>query len=131
MGVRQKNLRQRLVCLPGRTPTPERRLELLRRGELRWSARDEGWEVLIPAAAFKNAHSSYFDSRPLRLVLLNLGGLYAELDVYLRRRRPPRLGAPGTSTARLDHPAANQARQAHARIAHRRRHHRLHRAPGA
>ncbi len=88
MGVRQKNLRQRLVCLPGRTPTAERRLELLRRGELRWSARDEGWEVLIPAAAFKNAHSSYFDSRPLRLVLLNLGGLYAELDVYLRRRPP-------------------------------------------
>lgn len=92
LGVRQKNLRQLLVCLPGRTPTPERRLELLKRGELRWSERDKGWEVLIPAAAFKNAHSSYFANRPLRVVLPDLGGLYSELDAYLRRHRARLLG---------------------------------------
>lgn len=58
LGLRQKNLRQLLVCRRGQFPTSERRLEDMKRGELRWSERDHGWEVLIPAVAFKNANSS-------------------------------------------------------------------------
>ena len=47
LGLRQKNLRQLLVCPRGRLPTSERRLAEMKRGELRWSERDQGWEVLI------------------------------------------------------------------------------------
>jgi hypothetical protein len=64
LGLRQKNLRQLLVCPRGQFPTSERRLEDMKRGELRWSERDHGWEVLIPAVAFKNANSSFFGSKP-------------------------------------------------------------------
>ena len=87
LGVRQKNLRELLVCPRGRIPTPERTLEVRRRGELRWSDRDDGWEVLIPASAFKNAHSSFFGSKPFRLILPDLGGLYDRLAAYIDRYR--------------------------------------------
>ncbi|MET3648824.1 hypothetical protein ABIC60_003477 [Phyllobacterium ifriqiyense] len=59
LGLRQKNLRQLLVCPRGHLLTSERRLEDIKRGELRWSDRDGGWEVLIPSKAFKNASSSF------------------------------------------------------------------------
>lgn len=87
LGLRQKNLRQLMVCPRGQTPRTERQLEDLKRGELRWSDRDNGWEVLIPSVAFKNAHSSYFGSKPFRLVLPNLGSLYDHIDTYIRRDR--------------------------------------------
>jgi hypothetical protein len=76
LGLRQKNLRQLLICLRDQTPRTERRLEDLKRGELRWSERENGWEVLIPSAAFKNPDSSFFGEKPFRLMLPNLGGLY-------------------------------------------------------
>ncbi len=60
LGVRQKNLRQLLLCPRGGTPRTERQLMDMKRGEIRWSERESGWEVLIPAIAFKNANSSYF-----------------------------------------------------------------------
>lgn len=69
------------------TPRRERELEQLKRGELRWSERDGGWEVFIPCAAFKNASSAYFSKKPFRLVLPDLGGLYATIDAYLGRHR--------------------------------------------
>lgn len=47
----------------------------MKRGEIRWSEGDKGWEVLIPSITFKEANSSYFGCKPFRLVLLNLGGL--------------------------------------------------------
>lgn len=56
-------------------------------GELRWSERDCGWEVLIPASAFKNANSSFFGSKPFRLILPDLGGLYDHIDTYLNQHR--------------------------------------------
>ena len=87
LGVRQRNLRELLVCLPGAMRTPERQLEIRRRGELRWSERDRGWEVLIPASAFKNSHSSFFGSKPFRLVLPDLGGLYGHIESYLEKHR--------------------------------------------
>ena len=45
LGLRQKNLRQLLVCPRGHFPTSERRLEQMKRGELRWSERDRGAEL--------------------------------------------------------------------------------------
>lgn len=99
LGLRQKNLRELLICPKDRVPTIERHLENLKRGELRWSHRDSGWEVLIPAVAFKNATSSFFGSKPFRLVLPNLGGLYDMIDAWISRHRPVLIGPaddPGT-----------------------------------
>jgi hypothetical protein len=87
LGLRQKNLRQLLFRPKGDAPTPERQLEVLKRGELRWSARDLGWEVLIPAAAFKNAGSTFFRKSAFRLVLPDLGGLYDEIETYIAKDR--------------------------------------------
>jgi len=69
------------------------------RGELRWSERDNAWEVFIPAVAFKNAHSSFFSGQPFRLALPDLCGLYGLIDAYLDRDRALLLGEardPGT-----------------------------------
>jgi hypothetical protein len=87
LGVRQKNLRQLLFKRRGLDPTPERQLETMRRGELRWSEREQAWEVLIPAVAFKNSRSSYFAQKPFRLSLPDLGQLYGYIDDYLSRHR--------------------------------------------
>ncbi len=87
LGVRQKNMRQLLFQRRGAPPTPERVLESQRRGELRWHDRDGGWEVLIPATAFKNARSSYFAQKPFRIVLPDLARLYEFIDSYLDRHR--------------------------------------------
>jgi hypothetical protein len=87
LGLRQKNLRQLMVCPRGQYPRSERQLEDMKRGELRWSERDNGWEVLIPAVAFKNANSSYFGDKPFRLVLPNLGELYGHIEAYIVRHR--------------------------------------------
>jgi hypothetical protein len=87
LGVRQKNLRQLLFRHRGESPTSERQLETMKRGELRWNLKDQAWEVLIPAVAFKNAGSSYFRKSPFKLVLPDLGGLYDEIDAYLATHR--------------------------------------------
>jgi hypothetical protein len=87
LGLRQKNLRQLMLCPKGHLPRSERVLEKMKRGELRWSDRERGWEVLIPAAAFKNAHSSFFGDKPFRLVLPDLLGLYDYIDAYVDRHR--------------------------------------------
>ena len=99
LGLRQKNLRQMLVCPKGQAPRTERELERLKCGELRWSERDSGWEVFVPCAAFKNAGSAYFSKRPFRLVLPDLGDLYRWLDAYIETHRPVLLAGasdPGT-----------------------------------
>lgn len=87
LGLRQKNLRQLLICPPGELPLSDRRLMELRRGQLRWNDRDHGWEVFIPSIAFKNAHSSYFGNKPFQLRLPDLGGLYEFIDAYVSRHR--------------------------------------------
>jgi hypothetical protein len=99
LGVRQKNLRQLLICPRGAPASSERRLETLKCGELRWNDREGGWEAFIPAVAFKNAGSSYFGRQPFRLVLPDLGGLYDQIGAYLKIHRPRLLGGasdPGT-----------------------------------
>ncbi|WP_205925933.1 hypothetical protein [Rhizobium sp. P38BS-XIX] len=99
LGLRQKNLRQLRVCPRGYFPTSERRLEDMKCGELRWSDRDGGWEVLIPSVAFKNASSSFFGQKPFRLVLPDLLDLYKYLEAYIDKHRGVLLGRakdPGT-----------------------------------
>jgi hypothetical protein len=99
LGLRQKNLRQLRVCPRGNFPTSERRLEDMKCGELRWSDRDGGWEVLIPAVAFKNASSSFFGQKPFRLILPDLLDLYKYLEAYIDKHRGVLLGSakdPGT-----------------------------------
>jgi hypothetical protein len=88
LGVRQKNLRQLLVKARGAQTSSERRLEDLKCGELRWSDRDNGWEVFIPSVSFKNAGSSFFSGKPFRLLLPDLCGLYEHIDRYLSEARP-------------------------------------------
>ena len=98
-GLRQKNLRELLVCPRGRIPTSERVLEERRCGELRWNTKDSGWEILIPSLAFKNHTSSFFGAKPFRLILPDLGGLYEAIEAWLDRHRARCLGPaqdPGT-----------------------------------
>lgn len=60
---------------------------------------DECWEVLIPARAFKNHNSSFFGSKPFRLVLPDLGGLYQAIESWIDRHRLRLIGPaedPGT-----------------------------------
>jgi len=87
LGLRQKNLRQLRVCPRGHFPTSERRLADLKCGEMRWSDREQGWEVLIPSVAFKNSGSSFFGQKPFRLILPNLLNLYKYLDAYIDKHR--------------------------------------------
>lgn len=99
LGLRQKNLRQLRLRARGERASTERELADARCGELRWSDRHGGWEVFIPAVAFKNAHSSFFGGKPFRLVLPDLGGLYEQLEAYIDRHRAVLLAAtpdPGT-----------------------------------
>ena len=98
-GLRQKNLRQMLVCPKGKLPMSERQLADMKVGELRWSERDHGWEMFIPSVAFKNANSSYFGDKPFRLVLPDVGDLYRYIDAYVDRHRARLLkGAPDPGT---------------------------------
>ncbi len=99
LGLRQKNLRQLRVCPRGQFPTSERRLEDMKCGELRWSERDRGWEVLIPSVAFKNSGSSFFGQKPFRLILPDLLDLCKYLEAYIDRHRGVLFGPaddPGT-----------------------------------
>lgn len=85
--VRQRNLRELLVCPRGKKPRSIATLEGAKRGELRWSERENCWEVFIPAAAFKNARSSFFRGKPYRLYLRDYDGLHGRIDHYLERHR--------------------------------------------
>jgi hypothetical protein len=98
-GLRQKNLRQLLLSPRGKPSRSDRQLETLKRGEFRWNEKVQGWEVYIPAVAFKNATSSFFGGRPFRLVLPDLSGLYEQIDRYLGGHRATLLAGatdPGT-----------------------------------
>lgn len=88
LGVRQRNLRELLICKKGDKPLTANKLEALQRGEMRWDSASQCWEVFIPAAAFKNSRSSFFKGRPFHLTLPDIGKLYALIDDYLARWRP-------------------------------------------
>lgn len=86
-GLRQRNLRELMICSRGAVPRTDRWLSEHRRGEMRWSEREGGWEIYIPSVAFKNATSSFFGSRPFRLLLPDLSDLYLHLDAYVAVHR--------------------------------------------
>jgi hypothetical protein len=46
----------------------------------------------VPAVAFKNGHSSFFNGRPFRLLLPDIGGLYAQIEAYVETHRPRLVG---------------------------------------
>jgi hypothetical protein len=87
-GLRQRNLRELLLCPRDREPMPEGQLAARRAGELRWNSKYAGWEVFIPAVSFKNGHSSFFNGKPFRLQLPNLENLYSYIQSYVERHRP-------------------------------------------
>jgi len=99
LGVRQKNLRELLLCRRREQPSTEHQLEMRRCGEMRWNDKEKGWEVLIPAVAFKNANSSFFAARPFRLLLPDVGDLYRYIGAWIRDHRAVLLNGakdPGT-----------------------------------
>lgn len=99
LGIRSRNLRELLLCPPGKQGRSLRALERVRRGELRWNADERSWEVIIPAAAFKNGHSSFFRGRPFQMALPDLQGLYAWIKRYIDVDRPRLLeGRPDPGT---------------------------------
>jgi hypothetical protein len=87
LGLRQRNLRELLLCPRGSQPKHNVELERRKCGELRWSKDDRGWEVYIPAIAFKNSHSTFFRKGPFRIILPNLENLYRWIDLYLKKHR--------------------------------------------
>lgn len=99
LGVRQRNLRELLLSQKGETPRTASKLAEFRRGELRWDETHGKWEVLIPAASFKNGDSSFFRGKPFRLQLPGGDELYSLIDRYIARHRGVLLGDfadPGT-----------------------------------
>ena len=100
LGLRQKNLRQLLLCPKGQSPTPAAALTRLKCGEVRWNETEQHWEVFVPAAAFKNAKSSYFfGDRPYLQALPRHDDLYEHIDAYIERHRRQLLGnAPDPKT---------------------------------
>lgn len=108
-GLRQRNLRELGVRQRNEAPTPLRMLDAFQRGELHWDSVRQGWMITIPAAAFKNAASSYFSDQPYKLLLPDVGNLYGRIETYLRTHRAVLLfnaEDPGTffvKTARYPH----------------------------
>jgi hypothetical protein len=82
LGIRQRNLRELLLCPRGDKPRSPRQLENLQRGEVRWRNAGNCWEVFIPALAFKNASSSYFKGRPFRVDLANLASMTTSTSIF-------------------------------------------------
>lgn len=98
-GLRQKNLRQLMLCPRNQIPRSDRQLEALKRGEIRWSERAHGWEMVVPSIAFKNSGSSFFGGKPFRLTLPDLGGLHGHIARYVEIHRTALLSGasdPGT-----------------------------------
>lgn len=87
LGLRQRNLRELLVCPPGQKAKDTSALEDLQRGELRWNAIGRVWEVFVPAVAIKNGSAAFFRGRPFQATLPNLENLYRWIKCYLERHR--------------------------------------------
>lgn len=98
LGVRQRNLRELLLCRRDKTPRTAAKLAEMRRGELRWNGTCNKWEIFIPAVAFKNGDSSFFKGKPFRLLLPDVDVLYPLIDSYIDKHRNMLLG----STTNLD-----------------------------
>lgn len=87
LALRQKNLRQLLLCLPDEKPRSARELRKLKCGEVRWDKRVQKWQVFIPHTAFKNSTSSFFGKQPWIYYLEDIDGLYGHIDSYIVHHR--------------------------------------------
>lgn len=87
LGLRQRNLRELLLCPKKQKWRDTSVLEGLQRGELRWNITEKKWEVYIPAIAIKNGAADFFRNRPFQATLPNLEGLYRWIDCYLNDHR--------------------------------------------
>jgi hypothetical protein len=99
LGLRQRNMRELLLCAPGQKPRETRVLETLKRGELRWQPDNKTWFVFLPAVAIKNGRSAFFKGRPFEMTLPNLANLYQWITRYLEKHRSQLLNGvrdPGT-----------------------------------
>jgi len=99
LGLRQRNLRELLLCDKGTKPRTTKVLEELERGEIRWNQEKQCWSVFVPAVAFKNWNSSFFRGHPYELDLPNLANLNSILERYIsvdRKRIIGELNDPGT-----------------------------------
>jgi hypothetical protein len=50
---------------------------------MRWNDTQNGWEVFIPAASFKNSTSSFLGGGPFQLILPDLSNLYQIIDEHI------------------------------------------------
>jgi hypothetical protein len=87
LGLRQKNLRELLVCLPNETPRSNEKLARLKRGEIRWRKDIKKWEVYIPHTAFKNAISRFFRNKAWSYLFDDSDDLYLYIEAYINSHR--------------------------------------------
>lgn len=101
-GLRSKNLRELLVCLPGEKRRGEKELRRLKRGEM--FLYDDQWWIGIPREAFKNGgtraqpgSSAIEDWNEFPIENVD-GLLYAEIETYLKARQTLLAGHADPST---------------------------------
>lgn len=58
LGLRQKNLRQLMVCPRGHLPRSERQLETSKRGEIRWSERDQQCSHRLQRSSYQSRYGA-------------------------------------------------------------------------
>jgi hypothetical protein len=88
LGLRQRNLRELLLCPKGGQHSSAHKLDHIERGEMQWRGEAQKWVVTVPASAFKNRTSSFFGGRAWELELPDLEGLYDHIQEYLSYARP-------------------------------------------
>lgn len=99
LGLRQKNLRELLICVPGAAPRRLSVLNKLKRGEIRWVEDRQQWEVIIPYTAFKNSRSSFFGRQPWRYYIENIDYIHEHIHDYVETYRQILMdGAPDPGT---------------------------------
>ena len=96
MPLRQKNMRQLLICPPGKRPRSFKRLARLRRGEMVYDP-TLGWRIRITREAFKNEKAKALRAW-MELPIPDIDGLYDEIAEYLQARQFLLNGAPDSGT---------------------------------
>jgi transcriptional regulator with XRE-family HTH domain len=96
MPLRQKNMRQLLICPPGKRPRSFKRLARLRRGEMVYDP-TLGWRIRITREAFKNENAKALRAK-MELPIPDIDGLYDEIAEYLQAREILLNGAPDPGT---------------------------------
>lgn len=95
-GLRNKNLRELLICPKGGTPKTEKELRRQKRGEMRW--KNGSWWIAIPDVSFKNAKSSAVEPWNEFPLEDPDGKLDADISAYLLAREDLLAGHPDPGT---------------------------------